>query len=329
MKALLLITLSFLSVFSYGQSTIRFSQLNFSQAVYNPAAIAIDGEIMVDMIARNQWFGFEGAPTTLALAAQYEIVEDMAVGLNVFHDRIGVAQTTSIQGQYSYRLFTNYTDALIFGIGAGVDNYILDYQSSTVIEDLDPMFMNYYSRLMFNASLGLYYYTPTWYAGFSTPNIFSPQFDLTSGVGKIKPFPHYYLNAGVYIDAGANYTLNPHLQVKVTRGAPVAGDLIIRNTFQGRWSFVVGYRTENSIIAGLDFLITPYCRAGYSFNYDVGKLARTKGMSNEIYLGIAFPYRNDRNDFGERRYVNNKGGWKREYRRKTNHKNQTRFTTWK
>ena len=73
----------------FAQNTIRFAQVNFAQGVNNPASLAYDGKLMADIIVRNQWFGFEGAPTTIALNAQYEIDADMAVGLNVFHDRIG------------------------------------------------------------------------------------------------------------------------------------------------------------------------------------------------------------------------------------------------
>lgn len=308
---------------SFAQRTIRFGQINYVQGVNNPAAIAIDGKIMVDLIGRNQWYGFEGAPTTIALNGQYEIEKDMAVGLNVYHDQIGVFQTTSFQAQYAYRLFTNYTDALIFGVGAGVDNYIQDFASVNTVEPGDHAFSNYYSRVLFNASMGIYYNSPNYYIGFSTPDIFAPKFDALSGKGGVRAFPHFYFSAGTYIDAGENFKLNPHLQVKYTVGSPIAGDLILRNTFYDRWSFVVGYRTENSIIAGFDILVTPYVRTGYSFNYNVDKLARIKGMSNELYLGVALPYHDNRASFGDRRYLK-KGKFSREYKHNYRHKNNMR-----
>jgi len=60
--------------------------------------------------------------------------------------------------------------------------------------------------------------------------------------------------------------------------APITADFILRNTFSNRFSIVVGYRTEQSLIAGVDFLISKNFRLGYSFNYDVGPLAKTKGL---------------------------------------------------
>jgi len=298
------------------QTGVRFSQLNFLQGVNNPAALSIDGSIMVDMVARNQWMGIDGAPTTLGLNAQYEILNDMAVGLNVFHDRIGVHQTTAVSGQYAYRLFfDNNVNALAFGVAAGIDNKISDYASTQTTIANDPAFASSFSRVKFNASVGVYYYSPTFYVGLSIPQMFQNDFSTSDNNSVFSGF-HYYLSTGFYISLGENYTLNPHIQVKAVQNAPIAGDLILRNTFMNRFSIVAGFRSEQSIIVGADFLITPMFRAGYSFNYDVGSLSRIKGVSNEIYLGIAFPYRSDRSDFGKRIYINKKGGFRSDYRRK-------------
>lgn len=323
MRATITLVVLFIGSLSYGQTGIRFSQLNFAQGINNPSAIAFDGQIMVDMIGRNQWFGFDGGPTTFALNGQYEIDADMAVGLNVFHDRIGVSQTTAVSGQYAYRLFTQTGKVFAMGVGLGIDNHIIDYASTTTTIANDPAFMNSYSRVLFQASVGGYYYAPRFYAGVSLPEIFQPRFE-PSGKARPRPLLQYYLNAGWYFDNGGNYTFNPNIQVKYVANAPLAADLILRNTFMGRFSLVVGYRTENSIVAGVDMLITPMLRAGYSFNHDVGPLARAKGMSNELYIGLAFPYRSDRSDFGRRRYVSNKGGFKRTYRKHQNRNNKTR-----
>jgi type IX secretion system PorP/SprF family membrane protein len=305
------------------QSNVRYSQLNFAQGMNNPAALALDGSIMVDIIARNQWMGVEGAPMTFAMNGQYELMSDMAVGLNVFHDRIGVTETTSFQGQYAYRLLFNNARALAFGVGVGADNYILDYAGSATTTAFDPAFARSHSRVVFNSSVGAYYYSPKFYAGFSMPQMYTPGFK-TSGKATINLDLHYYLSTGFYLGQG-NYVFNPHFQLKAVPNAPLAGDIVLRNTFMNRFSIVLGYRTENSLIAGFDVLITPMVRAGYSFNHDVGRLSSVKGISNELYIGMAFPYRNSREDFGGRRYIGRKGGFKSDYKRTTNRNNKRRL----
>ena len=306
----------------FAQNTIRFAQVNFAQGVNNPASLAYDGKLMADIIVRNQWFGFEGAPTTIALNAQYEIDADMAVGLNVFHDRIGAEMTNSFAGQYAYRINLDYYRSVAFGIGLGLDNSVLNFIGTETNIANDPSFANEsYSKIFFNGSIGVFYNAPRFYVGASIPKITQN----TRGVdGGLRPqLWHLYMSTGLYLGT-KNYTFNPHLQIKSVMNAPFAADLILRNTFSNRFSFVVGYRTENSIIAGVDFLISEFARVGYSFNYDVGKLSKVKGVSNELYIGLAFPYNNDRHTFNRRKYVSRNGSPKSDYRKRSRKKHQNR-----
>lgn len=323
MKKVVLFVLLFVVQHGWTQNTMRFAQLNFAQGVNNPAAIAIDGRIMADMIFRNQWFGFDGGPTTVAFNGQYEINESMATGLVFSYDRIGVDQTTSVSGQYAYRVHFRNNNTLIFGLGLGLDNRVRMLGESTTLQANDPAFSKNYASMYFNGSFGVFYNSPKFYLGIGIPRLFQ-----TTGSGPDPGFQpprwHQYLTTGFYIEAGENFMFNPHIQIKYVYNAPLQGDIILRNSFYNRFSIVVGYRSENSIIAGFDVRINGNARVGYSFNYDVGKLSRAKGMSNEVYLGLAFPYHSDRYDFGSRRYINGRGNSKMDHRRKSRTKEYNR-----
>ena len=322
MKIIYVILILIASNGLFAQNTIRFAQINFAQGVNNPASLAYDAKIMTDIIVRNQWFGLDGAPTTFALNTQYEIDADMAVGLNVFHDRIGAEMTTSFTGQYAYRINLDDYRSVAFGIGLGLDNSTINYIDLETTTANDPAFGNEnYSKLFFNGSVGVFYNAPKFYIGASIPKLTQN----TRGVdGGLRPqLWHYYMSTGLYVGT-KKYTFNPNLQIKAVMNAPIAADLILRNTFVNRFSVIVGYRTENSIIAGVDFLISEFARVGYSFNYDVGKLSKIKGVSNELYLGIAFPYNNDRYSFNHRKYINRNGSPKSDYRKRSNKKHKNR-----
>lgn len=316
MKLTVLIASLLIGHGAMAQNFQRYSQLNFTQGLLNPAALSIDAKYQVDLVFRDQWYKFDGAPRTFAASGQYELAADMAVGLNFYNDQIGAYSNNGITGQYAYRLLFDRSNALILGVGAGIEIKSADLAAALTTEPNDPAFAQGYSKVFFNSQFGVYYYSPTFYIGASIPQMFQTNFSDDDGL-KPRNF-HYYFSTGWYLNAGENYTFNPNIQVKLLRGAPVQGDLLLRNTFYGRWSLVAGYRTENSIIAGVDFLVTPFLRVGYAFNHDVGPLARVKGMSNEFHIGFGFPYRNNRSDFGEPRYINNKGGFRRDYKRKYN-----------
>ncbi len=322
MKKSLGIALVILSTFAFGQNTMRFSQINFAQGVNNPAAIAHDGSMMIDLIFRNQWFGVDGAPTSAAFNGQYEFNQSMAAGLTMSYDRIGVNQTTSFAGQYAYRLGFDDKRTLAFGLGLGIDNMVSHLAGTQTTQANDPAFAQSYAKVFFNGSFGVFYNSPKFYIGGSIPRLFqTTNSDVEPGFQP--PRWHYYVSTGWYL-GNKRYTFNPHIQLKGGINMPFQADLLLRNTFINRFSINVGYRSENSLIAGFDVLITNMARVGYAFNYDIGSLSRVKGASNEIYLGLAFPYNNDREDFGKRRYINNKGGSLSDHRRHSRRKHHRR-----
>jgi len=320
MREFLTLFLLLISGWCSAQNFHRFSQLNFTQSLLNPAALSIDAKYQVDLIYRDQWLGFEGAPSTFAASGQYELAPDMAVGLSFYNDQIGKYSNNAVNAQYAYRLLFGNANALIFGVGLGIESKSADLASSVTTQALDPAFAQGFSRIFFQSTAGIYYYAPRFYIGASIPQMFQTNFSTEDGFSP-REF-HYFASAGWYLSPSDRYTFQPNIQIKAVPGAPIQGDLLLRNTFNGRWSVVVGYRSENSIIAGLDFLITPFMRVGYAFNHDVLGLARVKGMSNEIHLGFGFPYRNDRYDFGEPRYINRKGRFRRDYNRSYKRKNK-------
>jgi type IX secretion system PorP/SprF family membrane protein len=320
MKGFLVIAALLMGSWASAQNFQRFSQINFTQSLLNPAALAIDAKYQVDLVYRDQWFGFEGAPATFAASGQYELAPDMAIGLSFYNDRIGKYYNSAVNAQYSYRLLYDNANALIFGVGVGIESKYANLASTVTIQPNDPAFAQSFSKVFFQSSFGLYYYAPQFYIGASIPQMFQTNFGSDDGLNPDEF--HYYFSTGWYLSPSDRYTFQPNIQMKVLRGAPIQADLILRNTFNGRWSVIVGYRSESSIIAGVDFLVTPFMRVGYSFNHDVAGLARFKGMSNEFHLGFGMPYRNDRYDFGERRYISNKGRFRRDYNRKYKRKNK-------
>ncbi len=319
MKGLILISLLLLSSILNAQNTSRFSQINFAQGVNNPASIAFDGLIMADLIFRNQWIGIEGAPTTIAFNGQYEMDQDHAIGLNIYHDRIGVYNTTSFAAQYAYRAHIDNVRSFAVGVSFGTDNVVNNLASTQTTQIGDPAFSSSFSNFYFNGSFGVYYNTPKFYIGASIPQLFQNR-----GDGFHPPSWHYYLSTGLYLNAGRNFTFNPHIQIKTAINTPIQGDLILRNTIKNRFSLIIGYRSENSLIAGADFLISPNARVGYSFNYSIGVTAQTKGASNEVYLGLAFPYHTDRGSFAKRRYIGRKGRYGSNYRKNSHRRRNNR-----
>lgn len=313
-KFLLIIGGYCMTFHSYAQNTYRFSHYNFAKSIYNPGALATDAHFTADLIYRNQWAGVDGAPATVGFNSAYELNDEMAVGVNFYNDRIGLNQTNSFALNYAYRLVFDERNYLAFGLGIGADNVSWNYADAQTTQVQDPAFAQSYSKINFNASFGMYYRTKKAYIGASIPQLMQ-----NSLVGKEKgfrpPLWHYMAIAGYYFEVNDRFIFNPSMQAKVVKNSPVQLDIVLRGITYNL-GFSLGYRSENSLIAGVDYVLADRFRLGYSFNYDIGSLARTKGMSNEIYLGIGLPYYFNKDTFSSRQYMGRKNKFSRNYTRR-------------
>ena len=296
---------------SGAQELNRFSQFNFIKGLYNPGALATDAPLQADLVFRDQWAGVEGSPSTFGFNGAYELRSDMAVGLHFYNDRIGLLQTNSISASYAYRLLLDERKYFAFGLGLGANNLTNDLTSAKTIT-VDPAFAQNYSYWKFNGSFGVYYRSSRFYAGLSLPQLLSNSI-TANGLGFKPQQLTYILISGYYLELGEKFYLNPNLQIKAQQNTPIQGDFLLRMVYDS-YALSLGYRSENSLIAGLDVTFGDRIRVGYAFNYDVGSLARIKGASHEVHLGLGLPYYFSRESLDGRRYVGRKGNYKSEYR---------------
>lgn len=297
------------------QNTTRFSQFNTAKGLLNPAAVGTEAKYSAELIYRYQWLGVKGAPSTAGFIGGAELMPQMAVGIGMIHDRIGITQSTTINASYAYRVLFEGDSYLALGVNAGVQNVVSDFAQVQTLDQVDAAFERGYNQWLFNAAVGMYYNGPRMYAGLSIPELIQNSY---RGVDKgFTPTRwHYYGTAGFYLGGKGNYMFNPCIQVKSTANAPIQGDLLLRNIFRGSFALTVGYRSENALVAGFDFMIANKMRFGYSFNYNVGKLSTQLGMGHELYLALGLPFYYETNSFAKRRYIGKKGNFKSDYRRR-------------
>ena len=318
-KGLLILLLIALTLPTNAQNVFRYSQFNFLKSMYNPAALASDAQLSADLVYRNQWVGLAGAPTTIGMNVASELNSNMALGINFCSDKIGLNQSTSVSAMYSYRMVFANRQYLSLGLGIGADNVIYDYAAASTTMPNDPAFSQSYNLWKLNTSLGAYYRTAKGYVGFSIPQLFQ-QTPSGPESGFTIPRWHYMLIGGYFFEIGKNAYFNPNIQLKYTKNAPIQGDILLRGVF-GSVGVSLGYRTENALIAGADFLIAGKFRVGYSFNYGIGSLTRAKGASHEVHLGFGLPYYYTSDTFGGGKFLSKNGKFKRNYQLRYNRSN--------
>lgn len=298
---------------SIAQQNIQFTQYVFNSLSVNPAYAGYKEEWFVQMALRSQWLGVEGAPKTGVISID-GIVDPrdrkMGIGFQVTSDKIGPQFTTSVTGNYAYRLQLNDDDTqrLSFGIGVGVVQYNLDGQMLNTSEGGDQAIaLDNESHLKPDLRLGVYYNSDYWYVGLSVLDAFyngeatnttrSPAFNISRS-------RHAYLIAGSLINVSPEMRVRPSLMIKEDFRGPTSLDMNVMTIFNDKlWlggSFRTGFGLwkkgindldlgkQNSISGIVQIFVSERFRIGYSYDYVTSKLGSNQNGSHELTMGFTF-----------------------------------------
>lgn len=307
------------------QQNIQLTQYIFNSLSVNPAYAGYKEEWYGQLAMRSQWVGLDGAPQTFAMSID-GITNPMdkrhGVGLQITADKLGPQSATSAYANYAFRLRFDEADLkrLSFGIGAGITQYSLDGTQLDPISAGDPTLPpNKISNFIPDIRFGVYYSSPSWYAGVSVMDLLSGdqsnnvfRWDNTT-TDNIRRRRHAYFMAGGLIDLEGGVKLRPSLLWKEDFRGPSSLDLNAMFILGERFWVGAGWRTgvtvwqkdyekytgnslskQNSFSGILQVHATEKLRIGYSYDYIVSKLSSVQNGSHEITLGLTFGNQNQR-----------------------------------
>jgi type IX secretion system PorP/SprF family membrane protein len=271
------------------------SQYMFNTLTYNPGVAGISGMICATAINRQQWVGFNGAPSTTvfnvsAPVAPFKIKS--GIGLLVESDNVGFDKDINLSASYSYLLDLG-TSKLGIGISMGMLNKTLDPTWEIPSGDAhtpasgDPLIPeSKESFVAFDAGLGLYYQADRYYASLSVTHINQPVIKYSKGSPYVSR--HYYLTGG--------YTLqlpNPSLEVipsvfafsdgKVLQAAITSLIRYNKKVWGG-----VSYRTGDAVIGIVGLELFNGIRLGYSYDFTVSDMRTNSTGSHEFMINYCF-----------------------------------------
>ncbi len=269
-----------------GQQQPMYSQYMFNMLNINPAYAGNREVANINMLYRNQWAGFPGAPKTGSISYDNRNEgSNNGYGIQLYNDRIGIENTTGLQGFYSLKIpFDKST--LAIGIGFGVLNYQSNFQNTNPFTAGDPSLQNSINGFLPSASLGLLYSTEHWYIGLSTPALLKTKINAKNlaDVSYNGAESHYYLTSGYSFDMSERVKLKPSVLLKAVSGAPIQADLNMNVWFNNLLGIGASYRLSESYLSMLELQITPQFRLGYSYDYNFSKLVSGNRGTHELML---------------------------------------------
>ena len=275
---------------SSAQTDVHFSQYMFNEITFNPAAIEISNTINASMVARQQWVGFEDAPSTQILNAS-SYIQDIygGVGINIINDNAGYEDFLIARAFYAYPIQTGVLSTVTLGLGAGISNRTIDYSSLEFADQRGHIAQHYShgndSYLKPDFNFGAEYVDPHLTVGFAITHLNYKSFKEAT----IEyPPMHYYLYGKYRFE-------------NVIEAVDIEPFLLFRSSlFITQFDFnVIGYyddmvwtgfsyRLGDAISAMVGYQITDYLSAGYAYDYAVGTSRGYSGGSHEIMLQATF-----------------------------------------
>ncbi|MFD3002885.1 type IX secretion system membrane protein PorP/SprF [Pontibacter toksunensis] len=301
LKALLVLFAIAAAPAAFAQQAPQYSQYIFNELVINPAYAGSKQILNINTTYRNQWTGFEGAPTTQNLSIDGPTgKKSVGWGLHLLNDEIGVQRQTAVYGNASTRIDLDHYSTLSLGVAVGASQYVLDgtrLNSGSEIPDT-AIPMNRVSQLLPDLKVGLFFNTERYYAGLSAASLV-PFKDSNTEIAT--PRRHYFLSTGYLFDLDRNIRLKPSILLKEDFRSPTSVDLNSFLLLYNRLWLGASYRTalpmftkqemkqlgkRNAIAVIAQVYATPKFRVGYS--YDISLTALKNYGSHEVSLGYTF-----------------------------------------
>lgn len=309
----------------YGQQFPIFSQYWTNKFLLNPAVAGHEGYTAVNLTARRQLAGFEGAPATFAVSAQSRILRKsymsrsrnprkrrkfksksgkVGYGAYVVNDNSGVFNKLGGQGTYSYHLNLNKSQ-LSFGVSLTAMQFAID-KDAIILDDYNDVLIAATNDkgYFLDGNFGVYYSDKDLYAGLATHNLFESYIKLNNRndtAAKIRMERQYMLMGGYRFPAIDFVFIEPSFNFKLAENIVSQIDINLTAYFKEDYWGGLAYRSGSNskitteTLGGRGSWLILYAGAridkvyfGYSFDYTLSSIRSSSYGSHEIMLAMRF-----------------------------------------
>ena len=276
------------------QQLPMYSQFFWNDFVINPAYTGITNSPRVQLGYRNQWGGFDGAPSTYTLGG-HTLLKNKQMGLGgmlFMDDAGGAVSQMGLMLNYNYILKLNDKSNLSMAVSGVLNQYSYD---GSGIENInpDPSLSGSVKQMSPDMSFGLLYsLNDKLRIGFGVNQLVQSRLsklnDLNSlALGENRLIRHYNLTTSYSFTLSESFDLDPYFLMRTTFISPSLIELGAKGTFNDLLFFGLSYRHSESAIAmiGMNFKNTVFA---YSYDYNISDITGYSKGSHEVLLAYQF-----------------------------------------
>jgi type IX secretion system PorP/SprF family membrane protein len=308
-KQVYILILSLIATCATGQQLPIYSQYLFNKFLINPAVAGSDGYTSLNLTAREQWVGYDGAPRTFSFSAQTRIIKkgynvksnifnnqvyrpktDGRVGLGgyVFSDRNGLIQRTGFQLTYAYHMWVQSNTQFSMGLALTGYQYKIDESAINFGDPNEPWLNNDLRKGMFvpDVTFGMYLLNNRYSFGLSVEQLFEASAKIgNTAYQNFRIERHYYLFGSYDFIAGSNSYIEPSFIINMSEQLKPQADMGVSYFYkQDLWAGLA-YRTSGAIIANVGVKYQNMY-IGYAFDFTLQQIQRITYGTHELTFAI-------------------------------------------
>lgn len=264
-----------------------YSQYLMNGLSINPAYAGSRDVLSATFLYREQWVGFEGAPSIYSISAHMPFRNQrVAIGLQAFNESIGIENNTGFYGNYAYRVHLG-SGNLALGLKAGF-NIAKEISNTISLHDptIDRAFENMNeTAFMPNFGFGAYYSNTQYFAGFSLPSILSYTSNGESAKTGLKTY-NLLFSGGYLYKFSEKLKIKPSTLIKYKYSSALQYDINLNFIFfkdDLLWAGL-SYRNKDAIVSLIEVQVSRKFRLGYSYDYSIGPISKYNSGSHEIMI---------------------------------------------
>ena len=241
---------------------------------------------------RNQWVGFEGAPTNSYASLTGRLSEGprsiSGIGGRIETDQAGPWGTTSFSLAYAHKLKMNNGAWLSAGLALGVSQYSLNIGSldfPDVETASDDAVAGSTQFIYPTIDAGLWYQDERTFGGISLINATAATLN-TITLGSKTP-RHLVATAGTSIELDGRFLFRPSSQIRITKGLPPSFEINGAVVYADFLAIGLGYRNQSALVGSLQISLLDYLKVGYSYDFGISEIRAASVSSHEITIAIS------------------------------------------
>ena len=291
MKKIVIVLVVCFSSLVNAQQLPMFSQYLTNDFILNPAIAGSKQHFPIQINSRSQWTGLgSNAPKTNTLSYHMPVAyNSLGVGAIICQDQTGPYSQLGVNISLAYHIQLNNDNntRLSFGISGLLTQHKLNFDELT-FNNPEPDFEGgVFSKLVPDASFGMYLYSKKLALSLSSHQLFESVFkeSVSDIFGDNTQVRHYFAHTSYLIDIYSDLAVVPSVLIKYTEVSPVQFDFNTKVIFDNSYWAGLSLRSSKSLVL-LGGVNMGKMSISYSYDYGIGSLGSAASGSHEITLGL-------------------------------------------